>query len=140
MSLSENTKRVMLLSDKSFLPVAAAALIYQGAAVGENDAGYARPLAAGDAFCGFSEAEADNTNGAAGDKDVYLYERGRVELEVVGAAITSNDHPAVYASDDGTFTLTAGGNTLIGYVSRHIDGTTCLVNFDVALVKAALQV
>lgn len=139
MALQANQTRRHIIGDKNQLPVAATVRIFQGGAVGENNAGYARPLNAGDAFCGFSEAEADNREGANGEIDVFLKQRGRIELDVVGADITSNDHPAVYASDDGTFTLTATSNSLIGYVSRHISGTLCVVDYDATMVKAALQ-
>lgn len=139
MALTANQPRVHVIGDKTELPVAASLRIFQGAAVGENGTGYARPLNAGDAFCGFAEAEADNRDGANGEIDVQLKRSGRIELDVVGADVTSNDQPPVYASDDGTFTLTASTNSLIGYVVRHIGGTLCDVAYDASLVKAALQ-
>lgn len=120
-------------------PVIAADIIYQGAAVGENGSGYARPLAAGDAFLGFAEYSADNSAGSAGDVDVTVRPCGYVELEISAIAITANDRPAVYASDDNTFTLTASTNSLIGYVAAWVETGVAIVEFNALAVKAALQ-
>lgn len=120
-------------------PVIAADIIYEGAAVGENGSGYARPLQAGDVFLGFAQQTVDNTAGAAGAKRVKVRQRGSIELPVGSLAITANDRPAVYASDDDTFTLTASSNSLIGYVSRFVSSGVGIVEFDAALVRAALQ-
>ena len=118
-------------------PVIAADIIYEGAAVGENASGYARPLQAGDVFLGFAESRSDNSAGAAGDKTVRVRRRGQVELAVAGAtAVTANDQPLVYASDDDTFTLTASTNSIIGRVSRWVSSGVCVVEFDAALAAA----
>ena len=139
-TLAANQQRVWQEGDNEAYPVIAADIIFQGAAVGENGSGYARPLQAGDAFLGFAIAKADNANGSAGDINVDVRARGRVQLTVAGAtAITANDRVAVYASDDNTFTLTSTSNSLIGYVSRWIESTVCIVEFDALAVKAALQ-
>lgn len=120
-------------------PVIAAEVIYRGAAVGENGAGFSRPLVAGDVFQGFAVAKADNAQGAAGDVRVSVEQKGFITLPVSGAAITTNDRTPVYASDDDTFTLTATSNSLIGYVSRWVSTGIAVVEFDAALVRAALQ-
>lgn len=113
-------------------PVIAADIIYRGAAVGENGSGYSRPLVAADPFQGFAEAKVDNSAGAAGDKTVFVRQKGFVTLTISALAITANDRPAVYASDDDTFTLTSSGNTLIGYVDRWISTGLAVVEFDSA--------
>lgn len=119
-------------------PVVAADIIYEGAAVGENGSGYARPLVALDPFLGFAESKVDNSAGAAGALDVRVRMKGQVQLAVAGAtAITANDRPLVYASDDDTFTLTSTSNTCIGRVSRWISSGVAIVEFD-ALVAPAL--
>jgi len=130
MALSANTLRDYQVGEKETLPVKASTQIFEGAAVGEDAAGYSRGLVAGDPFQGFAEAEADNSAGAAGAINVTVKTKGRIVLAVVGTSITSNDGPAVYASADGTFTLTSTSNTKIGYVSRWISGTNCVVEFD----------
>lgn len=120
-------------------PVIATDVIYRNAAVGENASGYSRPLVAGDIFQGFAVAKADNSAGAAGDVRVTVEQKGFVELDISGAAVTTNDRVAVYASDDDTFTLTPTSNSLIGYVSRWVSTGKAVVEFDAALVRAALQ-
>ncbi len=120
-------------------PVIANDAIYRGAAVGENGSGYSRPLVAGDPFQGFAVARADNTGGSAGDIRVTVEQKGFIELPISALAVTANDRPAVYASDDDTFTLTVGTNSLIGYVSRWVSTGIAVVEFDAALSRAALQ-
>ncbi|WP_200954043.1 hypothetical protein [Ensifer sp. Root142] len=138
-TLAVNKTRDYQMGDKEEYPAVAGDIIYQGAAVGENGSGYARPLVAADPFLGFAEAIADNSAGAAGAINVNVRKRGNIVLPISGLAITANDRPAVYASDDDTFTLTATSNTLIGYVSRWVSTGVAVVEFDAALCKAALQ-
>ena len=136
---TESQALSLVTGDIQEYPVIAADIIYEGSAVGENGSGYSRPLVAGDPFQGFCVEEADNSAGAAGAKDVKVLERGKARLPISGLAITANDRPAVYASDDNTFTLTAGSNSLIGYVSRWAETGVAIVEFDALVVKAALQ-
>lgn len=138
-TLAADLLRDYQLGEIEEYPVIAADIIYQGAAVGENGSGYSRPLAAGDVFQGFALEQVDNSAGSAGDKRVKVRTRGRVVLPISAIAITANDRPAVYASDDNAFTLTAGSNSLIGYVSRWVSTGYAVVEFDSALARAALQ-
>lgn len=138
-TLAADKSRDYQLGDLDEYPVIAADIIYEGAAVGENASGYARPLAAADVFLGFALETADNAAGSAGDKRVKVRTRGCAVLPIAGLAITANDRPAVYASDDDTFTLTATSNSLIGYVRRWVSTGVAVVEFDAALVRAALQ-
>lgn len=138
-TLSADTLRDYQLGDVEEYPAIAADIIYEGAAVGENGLGYSRPLVAGDVFQGFALEQCDNAAGSAGDKRVKVRPRGRVVLSIAALAVTANDRPAVYASDDATFTLTVGSNSLIGYVSRWVSTGLAVVEFDAALVRAALQ-
>jgi len=135
-TLSADAPRQYGVGDYDDYPVVASDIIYQGAAVGENGSGYARPLQAGDVFLGFAEGKVDNSSGSAGDKHVRVKTRGVVRLTVAGAtAITGNDRPIVYASDDATFTLTASTNTPIGRLRRWIASTDAMVEFDAMLSK-----
>jgi hypothetical protein len=130
-TLAVDTPRAYELGDINELPVIASDIIYEGAAVGENASGYSRPLVAGDPFQGFALKQADNSTGSAGDVRVKVRSRGYAQFAVTGAtAVTANDFPPVYASDDGAFTLTAGSNTLIGNVYRWISSGVCIVHFD----------
>lgn len=117
-------------------PVIASDIIYEGAAVGENGSGYARPLAAGDPFLGFAIEKVDNSAGAAGAKRIRVKTKGRVQLAVASLAITDNDLVKVYASDDDTFTKASTGNSLIGYCSRFVSTGIGVVEFDAALAKS----
>lgn len=132
-TLAVNMSRAYEIGDKQEYPVIAADIIYEGAAVGENAAGYARPLVAGDHFLGFAERKADNAAGAAGAVRVIVKRKGQVELPITDIAITANDRPLVYASDDDTFTLTATSNSLIGTVARWVSTGIAVVEFDAAL-------
>ena len=138
-TLAANTTRDYQMGDKEEYPVVASDIIYQGAAVGENDSGYARPLRAGDVFLGFAEARADNSAGAAGAVHVNVRKRGNIVLPIAGLAVSANDRTAIYASDDDTFTRTKARNSLIGYVSRWVSTGVAVVEFDTAVVRAALQ-
>lgn len=138
-TLAADLLRDFQLGEIEEYPVIAADIIYQGAAVGENGSGYSRPLVAGDVFQGFALENSDNSAGSAGDKRVKVRTRGLVVLPIASIAITANDRPAVYASDDNAFTLTASTNSLIGYVSRWVSTGYAVVEFDAALVRAALQ-
>lgn len=112
------------------LPVIASDIIYEGAAVGDNGSGLARPLVAADPFLGFAQRKCDNSAGAASAKNVVVRTRGCVVLAVAGVASAADVSETVYASDDDTFTLTADSNTAIGKVSRWISGTSCEVEFE----------
>ena len=128
-TLAANEPRTWQTSEIEGYPVIASDIIYEGAAVGENGSGYARPLEAGDPFLGFAIDKVDNSTGAAGDLNVQVKAEGRVRLAIAALAITANDRPAVYASDDNTFTLTAGGNSKIGWVSRWVETGVAIVQF-----------
>jgi hypothetical protein len=136
-TLATDKPRDYGLGDVNALPVIAADIIYEGASVGENGSGYSRPLVAGDPFQGFATKKADNSLGSAGAINVQVRTRGVVVLPISGIAITANDHPAVYASDDNTFTLTAGSNSRIGNVARWISTGYAEVYFDVPRAPAA---
>lgn len=97
-TLAADAPRSYELGNYEDYPVVASDIIYQGAAVGENDSGYAQPLVATKPFLGFADHRVDNSAGAAGAKTVRVRTRGVVRLTVAGAtAITANDRPAVYA-------------------------------------------
>ena len=136
-TLAADKSRAYELGFIQELPMIAADIIYEGAAVGDNASGLARPLVAGDPFLGFAEATADNSAGAASAKNVRVRTEGQVQLTVVGAASAADVSEVVYASDDDTFTLTVGSNTAIGKVSRWVSGTTCIVAFE-AIYKRSI--
>jgi hypothetical protein len=129
-TLAANKPRAYEIGDTQMLPMIAADIIYEGAAVGDNASGLARPLVAADPFMGFAKRTADNATGAASAVRVEVKVRGEIVLPVVGAASAADVGEPVYASDDDTFTLTASGNSAIGKVARWVSGTTCVVYFE----------
>jgi hypothetical protein len=129
-TLAADKSRAYELGDIQELPVVATDIIYEGAAVGDNASGYARPLVAADPFLGFAESKVDNSAGAAGDKNVRVRVRGQIVLSVTGVTGVGDVGETVYASDDDTFTLTSTSNTAIGKVARYISGTAVVVAFE----------
>lgn len=128
-TLAADVARPFELGDRNHLPVIATDIIYEGAAVGDNASGYARPLVAGDPFRGFAVAKADNSAGAAGAINVEVRQEGRVQLAIASLAITDVGKP-VYASDDATFVLTATSNSYVGRVVRFVSTGVGVVEFD----------
>lgn len=140
MALTSNVARTYELGDINELPVAASTTIYEGSTVGDNASGYMRGLVAGDPFRGFAESKVDNSSGSAGDLNVRVNVRGKIQLSVSGLAITDVD-AKIYASDDGTFTKTKGSNTLIGTVYRYVSSGVGIIDFDAtAEGKLALDI
>lgn len=129
-TLASDKARTLVLGDVNEIPVIAADIIYEGAAVGDNASGYARPLVAADPFLGFAERKADNSSGAAGDVSVRVLDKGKIVLPVTGATGVGDVGETVYASDDDTFTLTSTSNTAIGKVIRWVSATICEVYFE----------
>lgn len=130
-TLAKDTPRVYELGDINELPVIATDIIYEGAAVGDNGSGYARPLVAGDAFRGFAEQKVDNSAGAAAAKNVRVKQRGKIKLSVSGAVITDVGQP-VYATDDDTYVLSPVGASFIGFIDRFVSAGVVIVDFDVS--------
>jgi hypothetical protein len=128
-TLAKNVARPLELGDLNDVGVIATDIIYEGAAVGDNGSGYARPLVAGDPFLGFAQAKADNSAGAAGAVNVTVKSKGRVQLAVGSLAITDVGK-TVYASDDDTFTLTASTNSAVGRVVRFVSTGVGVVEFN----------
>lgn len=128
MALSADTPRTYELGEINTLPVKGSATIYEGAAVGMAS-GYARGLVAGDAFAGFAQRLADNSGSATdGNINVQVVSKGKAQLTITGIAVTDIGK-CVYASADGTFTLTEGSNSPIGVVYRFVTTDTCVVAF-----------
>lgn len=126
MALSADTPRTYELGDINELTVAASVTVYEGAFTfalkADGTAVVASPAISTHAFAGIAIEKA-----TAGNR-VRVKDRGKVVMPVTGASAASVG-TIVYASDDGTLTLTASTNVPVGYVSRHITSTTCLVEF-----------
>ena len=127
MALSANIIRPYGWGNVAQYPVLASATIYEGSAVGLSS-GYARALAAGDTFVGFACGKIVETTAVNGAAVVQVFKAGIVDLTITGVAVTDVGR-YVYASDDGTFTLTQGANSYIGKVQRFVATNTASVEF-----------
>lgn len=109
-------------------PVKANTHIYQHAIVGDDGAGAARGLVAGDPCLGIAYKEADNTVGSTlvGAIQVQVRRDVSVKATISGVAVTDIG-AQVYASADDTFTLTAGSNSPVGYVEKYLASNTAIV-------------
>ena len=131
-TLATNTPRVFVGGDVNELPVIAADIIYEGAAVGIVDAsGHARPLNSADRFAGFAIEKADNSAGAAAAINCRIWRKGCAKLAVSGAVITDIGQP-VYATDDDTFVFLPTGSVFIGFVRRFVSAGVVEVDFNVS--------
>jgi hypothetical protein len=120
------------------VPIIASDTVYAGAAVGESSStGTYRALVALDNFAGFATQKADNSAGAASAISVRVKMHGVVRIAVTGVTSTANIGDDVYASDDGTLTLTATGNSWVGKVIRWDISTTCYVRFQATVLAPA---
>ena len=128
MALTANTPLTFIRGEQSEYPQAAA-VVYEGAMLGDNGSGYARCLVAGDPFVGHSMEYYDNSAGSAGDNNIQrLCGRYRLHVPITGVAITDVGK-AVYASADDTLTLTAGANSRVGVVVRYVRTNIASVEF-----------
>jgi len=135
-TLAVDTPRTYELGEQNDIGMIAADIIYEGAAVGDNGSGFARPLVAGDPFLGMAIHKFDNSTGSAGDENVRVKTKGRVELAVTSLAITDVGKD-VYASDDNTFVLSQSTNTRIGRVVRFVSSGVGIVEFDAVKSRLA---
>ena len=123
-TLAADTARVFELGDIN--EFVASTTIYQGAitfAVKANGTAAAGAAAVSThSFVGIAE------KAALSGQNVRVLSRCKCPMPVAGASAASVG-AIVYASDDDALTLTAGTAVPVGYVARHISGTTCLVEF-----------
>ena len=127
-TLAADAAVVDVLGARNSVPIIAADIVYEGAMVGDNAAGYGRPLTAGDKFRGHAVEKVDNAAGAAGDKNITL-RSGRYKLEVALVGLITDVGQPVYASDDATLTFSAPSNSYVGVISRYVSATKMEVEF-----------
>lgn len=104
------------------LPASANTKYFQGAALMKDASTGAliscTPTASGK-FAGFAEQDRDNSTGSpyggtVGSTTVDVVARGSVWLTVAkGGGFARGDEDTVYASDDNTFTTSAGSNNIV---------------------------
>ena len=126
MALSADAVRKYEIGDINTLTVAAGVTIYEGAFVfalkSAGTAVVAAPAISTHVFAGIA------IFGQTAGQKIDVKHRGFVEMPVTGASAASVG-AIVYASDDNTLTLIASTNVPVGYVHRHVSGTTCVVEF-----------
>jgi predicted RecA/RadA family phage recombinase len=127
MALTANTIRPLGWGNVTQYPVKASQTIYEGSAVGIT-AGYARALTSGDIFVGFAAGKVIEATAGDGGAVVQVYKAGIADLTITSVAVTDVGKP-VYASDDGTFSLTQGSSSLIGTVQKYVTTNTASVEF-----------
>lgn len=129
-TLAVNTPRDYEIGELNHIPVIAADIIYEGAAVGVViGTGHARPLTSVDPFAGFARDKADNSTGAAAAINVEVIKSGQVKLAVSGAVITDVGQP-VYATDDNAFVFSPVGAQFVGFVKRFVSSGYVIVEFN----------
>jgi hypothetical protein len=136
MALTADVPIKLLEGDFADYPMETNVKIFEGALVSiDITTGYAKPLTATatDIFAGVAYRFVDNTGGAAGLKKVKV-RRGNagsiyLEVAVTGATQATVGDP-VYASDDSTYTMTAGTNKLVGKLAYFETAAICHVRLD----------
>lgn len=114
-------------------PVAASETIYRGSYVGLNPAGYLKTFEPCDLFVGISYQGFDNSAGSAagrepttGDPTCKVYVEGDFELPLASIALTDRGKP-VYATNDGTLSLTGHPDAFVGTLLHYETSTTGVV-------------
>lgn len=132
MTVLADNKEVIEKARRLLSYPAAVDIIYRGAIVKINAAGYAAPMAAeaGAFMAGIAEEKVDNSAGSAGDVEVKVLREGI--FEVVAAGMAQADLGSlVYASDDQTVSTTQGANeVLVGRIVEVISATALMVDID----------
>jgi len=131
-TLSADSPQVLVGGDMNSIPIIASDIAYEGAMVGDNGAGYGRPLMAGDKFLGHSIERVTNASAVAGAFNIRVRSGVyRMVCPLVGL-ITDVGRP-VYASDDATLTFAASiaavKNSYVGRISRYVSATKMEIEF-----------
>lgn len=111
-------------------PVVANDIIYKGANVKHNAAGYLAPCApeAGSTYAGVAVEQCDNSAGIAGAKKVQVFQEGCFEMTGTGFS-QADVGSQVYAVDDNDVTTVEGTTSKqkVGVITKFISSTSILV-------------
>jgi len=134
-ALTDDIEVLMQEGKLQGFPVVASDIIFRGALVKHNAAGFLEPCSAeaGATFAGLAFERIDNSSGAAGDLVVRVTRNGMHLL--TGAAFTQADiGEQVFASDDQTVSTTQGANEqLVGTIIRLESATQIWVDIEHAV-------
>lgn len=132
MALSAKTDRKEKEGKLLAHPVVASDIIYAGALVKHNAAGFLAPCAAesGAVFAGVAVETVDNSAGSAGDKVCRVDKKGAFIMNGTGFS-QADVGSAVYASDDNTVSTTQDTNEQqVGRIVEFISSTEVRVKID----------
>jgi hypothetical protein len=108
MALAANANLPILEGAYADHPVKGSTRIYEGAVVSINADGYALGYAGTDTlFAGFADRQADNSGGVDGAIKVRVRRDVHFRQVTLAGAVQADVGSAIYANDDGTFTLDA---------------------------------
>lgn len=131
MALSADTVLPILEGEYADHPVLASTKIYEGAVVSITAAGYAKGYAGTDTlFAGIAFRQADNSSGASGAIKVKVRRDVHYRQVTLASAAQADVGTALYASDDGTFTLTSTDNLLVGKVHAYVTTNTIIAKLE----------
>lgn len=138
---ADSTNNLALAGDTVDIPVAATTKLYRGSMI-DFSGGYAKALTSGGRFAGHTQAQADNSTGAAGDINAAVLqgEQGNgytMESTLTGANEYMKNAP-VYALDDNLLSL-GPMLTPVGVVRQYISSGIARVRFVPNLSRRALR-
>lgn len=128
-TLAKDSPQILVGGGMGSVPIIASDIVYEGALVGDNGAGYGRPLVAGDKFLGHSIVNVANTTAVAGAFDIRL-RTGRYRMVCALVGLITDVGQPVYASDDAVLTFSAPSNSYVGKITRYESATKMEIEFD----------
>ncbi len=129
MALSRDTVLKQCFGHFESYPCAASQTIYEGGMVGDNGSGYAVPYTSGLQFLGHAYQGVISSTTAGAEYVKVFSGNYRLEVTVPSVAITDKGQ-AVYATADGTYSLTGGIGGNVGTVVRYVGSNTAVVEFN----------
>lgn len=127
-NLKNDIARTYELGNVSEYPVVGEALIFEGSAVGINEAGYAGAFTTGNKFAGFADENVDNLLGTDGDKIIRTKVKGAIVLPAPSGITLASVGSDIYVSGENTFTTTSTNNAYIGKI-RRVSNSEITVDF-----------
>ena len=131
-TLAADSPQVLVTGGMGSIPIIASDIVYEGSMVGDNGAGYGRPLVAGDKFVGHSITRVTNASAVAGAFDIRL-RHGVYRLVCALVGLITDVGQPVYASDDQVLSfapsITTTKNSYVGRISRYVSATKMEIEF-----------